>query len=86
MPEEQEKSPAQALAEGNAISRVANTLLLIALLPVLGLLTYGVHAAGIGIVALGFGVYKAWDITGQGVAHELSGPHRVGTGPIPQMR
>ena len=86
LPVPQEKTPAQQLREGNAVSRVANTLLLIALLPVLGLLAYGVQAAGIGILALGFGVYKAWDITGQGVAHELSGPHRVGTGPIPQTR
>ncbi len=86
LPVPQEPTPAQQLAEGNVVSRVANTLLLLFLLPILGLLAYGVYAAGIGIMALGFGIYKAWDITGQGVAHELSGPYRVGTGPIPQTR
>jgi hypothetical protein len=52
-------------------------------LPILAMFEYGIYVAGVGLLALGFAVYKAWDLTdGQGLHLELKGPFRVGTGPI----
>lgn len=52
-------------------------------LPILAMFEYGLYAAGVGLLALGFSLYKAWDLTdGQGLDLELRGPFRVGSGPI----
>ena len=37
-----------------------------------------------GALAMGYGVYKARTITGNTVGVLISGPHRIGTGPIPR--
>jgi hypothetical protein len=37
-----------------------------------------------GLLAMGYAMYQAWRQTdGQGMSLELSGPFRVGQGPIP---
>jgi hypothetical protein len=52
-------------------------------LPILAMLEYGLYVAGVGLLAIGFALYKAWDLTdGQGLDLQLSGPFRVGAGPI----
>lgn len=52
-------------------------------LPILAMFEFGLYVAGVGLLALGFALYKAWDLTdGQGLDLELKGPFRVGTGPI----
>src|SRR5687768_1122107 len=52
-------------------------------LPVLAMFEYGLYVAGVGLLAIGFALYKAWDLTdGQGLDLQLSGPFRVGQGPI----
>ena len=53
-------------------------------LPLLANFAYGLYAGGFGALAMGYGVYKAWTITGNSVGVLLSGPHRIGTGPVPQ--
>ncbi len=51
--------------------------------PLVGLLTYGVFSAGIGLLLLIFSLHKAWRWTEMQSQLDLSGPHRVGGGPIP---
>jgi hypothetical protein len=52
-------------------------------LPLLAMFEFGIYVAGVGLLALGFAMYKAWDLTdGQGLHLELKGPFRVGSGPI----
>jgi len=51
-------------------------------LPILANLQYGIYAAGLGLVAFAFGMKKAWDLTEGGMVLELSGPYKVGDGPI----
>ncbi len=51
--------------------------------PFVGLLTYGVFSAGIGLLLLIFSLHKAWRWTEMQSQLDLSGPHRVGSGPIP---
>ena len=61
---------------------IMNALLLFVLLPVVAMLPYGIGAAAIGLFGLGFSLYKAWDMTATGVDLKISGPFKVGTGPI----
>ena len=52
-------------------------------LPLLAMFEFGLYVAGVGLLAVGFALYKAWDLTdGQGLDLQLRGPFRVGTGPI----
>lgn len=53
--------------------------------PFVGLLTYGVFSAGIGLLLLLFSLHKAWRWTEMQSQLDLSGPHRVGSGPIPAL-
>ena len=56
------------------------------ILPMLAMFEFGFYVAGVGLLALGFALYKAWDLTdGQGLDLVLKGPFRVGSGPIPAM-
>jgi hypothetical protein len=53
------------------------------ILPLLAMFEFGLYAAGVGLLVLGFALYKAWDLTdGQGLDLVLNGPFRVGSGPI----
>ena len=56
------------------------------ILPLLAMFEFGLYVAGVGLLALGFALYKAWDLTdGQGLDLVLKGPFRVGSGPIAAM-
>lgn len=48
-----------------------------------GLLTYGVFSAGVGLLLLIFSLHKPWRWTEMQMQLDSSGPHRVGSGPIP---
>jgi len=74
---------AKKLAGGGMVHVLGGALLLMLVLPILGLLQYGIYAAGVGVLAFGFGMKKAWDLTEGGIELALSGPFRVGEGPIP---
>jgi hypothetical protein len=75
-------SNAEKLGTGNFISRVVVGVVLIFTLPLLSLFAFGVYGAVITIGAFGYGMYKAWDLTSGGAALEVTGPHKVGSGPI----
>jgi hypothetical protein len=66
----------------SVVQLLMNALLLFVLLPVVAMLPYGIGAAAIGLFGLGFSLYKAWDMTATGVDLKVSGPFKVGTGPI----
>jgi hypothetical protein len=50
--------------------------------PFVGLLVYGVFSAGVGLLLLVYSLHKAWRWTETQMQLDLSGPHRVGEGPI----
>jgi len=53
-------------------------------LPVIALLQFGLTFSAAGLMSLGYALYQAWNQTdGQGLRLTLSGPYRVGQGPIP---
>jgi len=52
--------------------------------PVFAMMQFGMMASAMGVMALGYALYQAWKQTdGQGMLLDLSGPFRVGQGPIP---
>ena len=54
------------------------------LLPFISSLQFGLMFSGIGFTAIGYALYLAWSKTdGQGMKLRLTGPFRVGHGPIP---
>lgn len=73
---------AQELRSKGFFAIMGTLLVLMITLPLLGNFTFGLHVGVIAIGAIGYGVYTAWEITGNSVGVLLSGPHRVGTGPV----
>ena len=70
-------------AEADAGGGIGKGVFAILILPMLAMFEFGLYAAGVGLLALGFALYKAWDLTdGQGLDLVLTGPFRVGSGPI----
>jgi hypothetical protein len=51
--------------------------------PVFAMMQFRMMASAMGVMALGYALYQAWNQTdGQGMVLELRGPFRVGQGPI----
>jgi hypothetical protein len=60
------------------------SLVLLLFSPVLAMMQFGITFSAMGLLAMGYAMYQAWKQTdGQGMSLELSGPFRVGQGPIP---
>jgi len=52
--------------------------------PFVAMLQFGMGFSAVGVMSLGYGLYQAWNQTdGQGMHLAMSGPFRVGRGPIP---
>jgi hypothetical protein len=52
--------------------------------PFFAMMQFGMMASAMGVMALVYAMYQAWKQTdGQGMLLDLSGPFRVGHGPIP---
>ncbi|MEW5916297.1 MAG: hypothetical protein AB1762_07825 [Gemmatimonadota bacterium] len=79
-----QKHAQQLVAEGGS-TVVLGLLLTVVFAPFVGLLTYGIYSAGIGLLLLVVSLFKAWRWTEMKDVIELSGPHRVGEGPIPAL-
>ena len=77
---------AARLASGGFLGRVGAVLMLLVTLPLMSLFAYGIQGAVVGVFAFGYGMRKAWELTGRGVAFTVTGPHRIGTGPIAVTR
>jgi hypothetical protein len=59
-------------------------LVLLLFSPFFAMMQFGMMASAMGVMALVYAMYQAWKQTdGQGMALDLSGPFRVGQGPIP---
>jgi hypothetical protein len=67
---------------GGVGGMLAGGIVLLVVLPLVGSFAYGLYVGVIGLFALGFGLKKAWELTEIVMEFELSGPFRVGTGPI----
>lgn len=73
-------------AEPHAEVSPGKSLFAFLILPMLAMFEFGLYVAAVGLLALGFALYKAWDLTdGQGLDLVLKGPFRVGSGPIAPM-
>ncbi len=69
--------------DGSFMAKVIGGIELILILPIIGsFLSYGPYAAAMSILALGFAMRKAWQMTDLITDYELTGPFRVGEGPI----
>lgn len=73
---------AEKLAGAHFFSMIGGILVLMLTLPILANLQYGLYATGFALLAFGYGMKKAWDLTEGGVELEISGPFKVGEGPI----
>jgi hypothetical protein len=74
---------AAKLAQGNLIAQIGVAIVLLFTLPLLTIFGFGgIYGAVITLASLGYGMYKAWDLTSGGPALEVTGPHKVGSGPI----
>lgn len=73
---------AEKLAGAHFFSMIGGVLVLMLTLPILANLQYGLYATGFGLLAFGYGMKKAWDLTEGGVELQVSGPFKVGEGPI----
>jgi hypothetical protein len=70
-------------AEKEEEAGVGSVIIAFFTLPILAMFEFGLYVAAVGLLALGFALYKAWDLTdGQGLDLVLKGPFRVGSGPI----
>jgi hypothetical protein len=59
-------------------------LVLLLFSPFFAMMQFGMMASAMGVMALVYAMYQAWKQTdGQGMALDLTGPFRVGQGPIP---
>ena len=77
-----EELTAQEIAGASTGKAIGILALLLLTLPLLSGLAYGIHGAALTVLGVGYGVYKAWAITGDATAESLTGPHKVGSGPI----
>lgn len=68
--------------ETGPLGAVVNALLLMVTLPLVAPFAYGVQGAAIAYIALAFAVKKVWDMTSCPLELNLTGPFRVGRGPI----
>jgi hypothetical protein len=73
---------ATKLASVSPFAVIQTLLVMIITLPILANLQYGIYAAALGLFAFGFAMKKAWDLTEGGIELELTGPFKVGEGPI----
>jgi hypothetical protein len=67
---------------GSVSAVLVGAIGLFIVLPVISSFAYGLYAGVLTIFALIYGMKRAWDMTGLVTDYELSGPFKVGTGPI----
>jgi hypothetical protein len=67
---------------GSVTSVIVAAIGLFVVLPIISSFGYGMYAGVLTIFALIYGMKRAWEMTGLVTDYELSGPFRVGTGPI----
>ncbi|MDQ6831489.1 MAG: hypothetical protein M3081_21725 [Gemmatimonadota bacterium] len=57
-------------------------LITLPVMATIAIFSYSMYGAGIGMLALLYGLYKAWTLAEGGPELKIMGPYRVGTGPI----
>ena len=82
-PEEADQ-PAPPVAEERIGPGPGLRFVMLLLFPFFAMLQFGTAFSAVGVLSFGFALYLAWKQTdGQGMDLKLSGPFRVGSGPIP---
>jgi hypothetical protein len=82
--EEQAAAAQKKAAEEHIGPGPGLALVLLLFSPFFAMMQFGMMASAMGVMALGYALYQAWKQTdGQGMLLDLSGPFRVGQGPIP---
>ena len=82
LPDAQAGLASSPFGETGPLGAVVNALLLMVTLPLVAPFAYGVRGAAIAYIALAFAVKKVWDMTSCPVELNVTGPFRVGRGPI----
>jgi hypothetical protein len=67
---------------GSVSTVIIGAIGLFFVLPILSSFSYGIYAGVLSIFGLGFAMKKAWELTELVTDYELTGPFRVGEGPI----
>ena len=81
---EEQAAAQRKAAEENIGPGPGLALVLLLFSPFFAMMQFGMMASAMGVMALGYALYQAWKQTdGQGMLLDLSGPFRVGQGPIP---
>jgi hypothetical protein len=71
---------------GNGPSLVLGIFLLVLAAPLMSLFTFGIYGLVISVLAFGYGMRRAWEMTAESSPDwEIRGPFRVGQGPIAAM-
>lgn len=73
---------ASPFGETGPLGAVVNALLMMVTLPLVAPFAYGARGAAVAYIALAFAVKKVWDMTSCPVELNVTGPYRVGRGPI----
>ena len=74
----------EAAARADAGPGLGLAIVMMLLSPFLSMVQFGMMFSAVGLMAVGYSLYLAWKQTdGQGMHLALSGPFRVGQGPIP---
>jgi hypothetical protein len=84
-PSEEQAAPLQKKAAADDIGPGPGLALVLLLFsPFFAMMQFGMMASAMGVMALVYAMYQAWKQTdGQGMTLDLTGPFRVGQGPIP---
>jgi hypothetical protein len=78
----QEALASSPFGETGPLGAVVNALLLMLTLPLVAPFAYGISGAAVAYIALAVAVRKVWDMTSCPQELNLTGPFRVGRGPI----
>ena len=73
---------AAAQLAGGVVAALVGAVVLLFTLPLLSLFTFGIYGAAVGILAFGYGMKRAWEMTALSVDWKIEGPFRLGQGPI----
>ncbi|HEX8851036.1 MAG TPA: hypothetical protein VF761_16010 [Gemmatimonadaceae bacterium] len=69
--------------EGGVGAKIVGAVVLLCILPLVSSFAFGLYAGVFGLLALGYGLKKAWELTEIVMDFQLTGPYKVGQGPIP---
>ena len=83
-PRSMEEAKAAELRSGGIMKAIFVAFVLFLILPIVSAFgAAGIQAGAVALLGLGAALFKVWGWTSDGVSYRVTGPYRVGTGPIP---